>query len=128
MKIDHIGYAVKKLEYAIEEFQRLGFSRGGVFNDSDRNIRICFMENNGYVIELVAPLGKNSPVDNYLKKNGSIPYHFCYTTKKLAEEISKLEKEGFRVVIPPRKSIAFQENYVVFMFGQNTGLFEIVEK
>jgi len=126
MEIDHIGYAVKDLNAAIGEFQDLGFQKGNIIEDTERNVNICFMEGHGYKIELVTPAGENSPVDYYLKRNGSMPYHICYKVVDLKEEIEKLEKKGFKIIKPPQNAVAFGEKYVVFMFGAGIGLFEIV--
>ena len=42
MKIDHVGYAVKKMNKAIKEFEILGFRFEKIINDYDRNLYVCF--------------------------------------------------------------------------------------
>ena len=68
-KIHHIGYLVKKIDAAIRDFAQLGYvvTQNTVF-DSFRKIHICFMEKDGYVIELVSPADENSIVAGLLKK------------------------------------------------------------
>ena len=78
MKIDHIGYAVRDIDKAIKTFSALGYNFGEVVNDTERNINLVFGEMDGYRVELVAPLGKPSPVDTHLSKIGPTPYHICY--------------------------------------------------
>ena len=56
MQIDHIGYAVKKLDKAISEFQKLGYTFEEIIDDEDRNLQIVFGENGGYRVELLAPM------------------------------------------------------------------------
>jgi len=82
MKIDHIGYAVKRIDRAMSSFEKLGFCFGPIIDDIDRNIRIAFGEKDGYRIELVCPLDKKkeSPVDQYLSNASGTPYHICYIT------------------------------------------------
>ena len=129
MQIDHIGYAVKKLDKAISEFQKLGYTFEEIIDDEDRNLQIVFGENGGYRVELLAPMeGKSSPVDDYLKKNGPIPYHICYRSLNFDEDIAKLEKERYKIVVPPQKACAFGGNKVVFMMKLSIGLIEIVEE
>lgn len=73
MKIHHIGYAVKNIEKARKSFKKLGFSQKGEMTfDRERNVKILFMENEGYRIELVASADRErqSPVDHYLKRQG----------------------------------------------------------
>lgn len=133
MKINHIGYAVKKIDKAIGEFQNLGFEFEDVIDDADRNIQICFGNNESYRIELVSPIDKEkpSPVDTYLSKVGPTAYHICYNSSNLEADIIELEKQGFRVIIPPAFAIAFSSESnrrVTFLMGRNSGIFEIVEE
>lgn len=130
MVIDHIGYAVKKMDKAIKSFQNLGFVFEEVVEDYDRNILISFGSKDGYRIELVQPLDKKkeSPVDAYLSKIGPTPYHICYVSDAFEKDIEQLKSQGFRVIIEPRNAVAFDEKRVVFMMNLGIGLMEIVEK
>ena len=129
MRIDHIGYAVKRIDRAIKSFQSLGFTFEPTINDMDRNVCIAFGEKEGYRIELVCPLDKTleSPVDTYLGSVGPTPYHICYATDDLDAEVAKLQSQGFRVVIEPCPAVAFNGRRVVFMASLGIGLVEIVE-
>lgn len=133
MKIDHVGYAVKKMDKAIKEFEILGYRFEKIINDYDRNLYVCFGNNGSYRVELVSPIDKErpSPVDTYLSKVGPTAYHICYKSSDLEGDISELEKQGFRVIIPPTFATAFSNEHdrrVVFLIGKNFGIFEIVEE
>lgn len=129
MKIEHIGYAVKNIEKAVIDFTKLGFVFESPVDDNDRNVKLAFGNNGGYRIELVSPLNKDnpSPVDLYLTKLGATPYHICYSSDYLDEDIETLKSQGFKEVIPPHKAIAFDNRRVVFMAKLSLGLLEIVE-
>ena len=129
MKIDHIGYAVKKIDKAVESFQLLGFIFGEVIDDMERNVKIVFGESEGYRIELIQPLDKQkeSPVDAYLSKIGPTAYHFCYISKELGTDIDRLKKQGYRMVCKPARAEAFGGRRVVFLMNLGIGLVEIVE-
>lgn len=129
MKIDHIGYAVKRIDRAIASFEKLGFSFESVIEDYDRNVKLVFGDNDGYRIELVSPLdkGKESPVDQYLSNIPGTPYHICYQSADFDNEIESLKQKGFKEVIAPSKAIAFDGRRVVFMMNLGFGLMEIVE-
>ena len=129
MQVDHIGYAVKKMDRAIKSFMTLGYQFESTIDDIDRNIKIAFGEKDGYRIELVCPLDKNmiSPVDTYLSNVGPTPYHICYRTENMEEELIKLEKQGFKPVKDPSKAVAFGGKKVAFLMNLGIGLMEIVE-
>jgi len=130
MIIDHIGYAVKKIDKAIKSFEALGYAFEDYVEDYDRNILISFGYKDGYRIELVQPLDnkKESPVNAYLSKVGPTPYHICYVSESFDEDIEHLKKQGFKVIIEPAKAIAFAGKRVIFMMNLGLGLIEIVEK
>jgi catechol 2,3-dioxygenase-like lactoylglutathione lyase family enzyme len=130
MTIDHIGYAVKRIERARSAFEKLGFTFEPAIDDTDRNIKLAFGVKDGYRIELVAPLDKKqeSPVDQYLSNVVGTPYHICYKSDDFDKEISEMLKMGgWKVVIEPKPAKAFYGRRVVFMFGLSLGLIEVVE-
>ena len=129
MKIDHIGYAVRRMDRARIAFQKLGYELGPVIEDTDRNVSLAFGVKDGYRIELVAPLDRKaeSPVDQYLSKTAGIPYHICYESENFDAEVDELMKQGYKVVQKPRPAIAFGGRRVVFLMNIGLGLMEIVE-
>ena len=130
MRIDHIGFAVKRIDRAITALQKLGYEFGSVIDDTDRNVKLVFGDKDGYRIELVAPLDKKqeSPVDQYLSNMVGTPYHICYESESFDTEIDELIKQGYKVVIEPRPAVAFGGRRVEFMMNIGFGLLEIVEK
>lgn len=130
MKVDHIGYAVENIEKAKEKLGGLGYTFEDVIEDNDRNVFLCFGELDGYRIELVAPgkdADRESPVDAYLDKIGPTPYHICYQSENIEEDVEQLKKKRFKVSVPLAPAIAFGEKRVVFMYSLAAGLIEIVE-
>ena len=130
MTVDHVGYAVKRINLSAAAFEALGYTVGPVIHDEDRNIDIIFCEKDGLRVELVSPLNKtlDSPVDQYLKKVGTAPYHICYATDDLDLELARLEQAGYMIVIPPQPAVAFCGRRVAFLTGLGTGLMELVEQ
>ena len=129
MNINHIGYAVKRIDRAIDVFEELGFTFEEMIEDTDRNVKIAFGEKDGYRIELVSPLNKvrKSPVDQYLICMPGTPYHICYESNDFDQEIERLKQRNFKVIIEPRSAIAFGGKRVVFLMNIGFGLMEIVE-
>ena len=129
MKIDHIGYAVKRIDRAQSAFERLGFVFESVIDDIDRNVKLAFGVKDGYRIELVAPLDRKeeSPIDQYLSNSVGTPYHICYESENFDTEVEELVKQGYKVVIEPKPAIAFGNRRVVFLMNIGFGLMEIAE-
>jgi hypothetical protein len=128
MSVDHIGYAVRNIEEAKKSLEVLGFAFADIIKDEDRNICICFGEMNGYRVELIAPISEGSPVDVQLAKIGPTPYHICYKSADIENDIARLEKSRFKVTVPLAPAVAFGGKRVVFMYSLQIGLIEIVEK
>ena len=130
MKIDHIGYAVKRIDRAINALNKLGYVFGPVIDDLDRNVQLVFGNKDGYRIELVSPLNKKKkpPVDQYLSNATGTPYHICYVSSDFEKDIESLKEFGFKIIIEPRAAIAFDYKRVVFMMNIGFGLMEIVEE
>lgn len=133
MTIDHVGYAVKQIKKSIEFLQAIGFVFEEPVDDTDRNIKVCFGRKGAYCIELVSPLDGSSPspVDTYLKKIGCTPYHFCYRSDNMDEDIEHLKGLGYKLIHKPKIATAFsvpgREKRVAFLWSRPTGLIEIVD-
>lgn len=128
MKVDHIGYAVKNIDKAKKSMEALGYLFEETIEDKDRNIYIAFGEMDGYRIELVAPISSGSPVDAQLSKVGPTPYHICYKSLNIEDDIENLQKNRFKVSIPLTPAIAFNGKRVVFLYSLSIGLIEIIEE
>lgn len=135
MKIDHIGYLVDNIEKGISVFESLGYHRitDVIIDDIEydghapRNVYLCFMENEGLRIELVSPINEKSDVIKTLKRQGEGPYHICYQTNNLTEEVLRLKKESWIIIKQPEKAVAFNYAKVSFLFKKGAGLIELVE-
>lgn len=127
LKIHHVGYAVNNIEKASKAFLDLGFTLGNVFVDEIRMVEICFLQNDGYTIELVAPHSVGSPIDRILEKNGPTPYHICFETDNIYASIDNLSVQGFRLIVKPAPAPAINYSNVAFLFSNSAGLIELVE-
>ena len=133
MVVHHIGYAVRDLKAGIAAFEQLGYTAGGVTRDEARGVRICFLKSESFpdtpvTVELIAPDDTPNPVDGTLKKIGPTPYHICYSTLNLEEEISTLTKDRAYVLLqPPAPAPALDGRRVAFLYSRTVGLIELVE-
>src|ERR1700722_11985196 len=96
-KFHHVGTAVRSLQEAIPAYKSLfGYDlTSGPFDDPIQHVSVCFLSRHegDPAIELVAPLGPNSPIDRALKKGGGI-YHICYEVRDINAAIEHLTRQG----------------------------------
>ena len=129
MEFHHIGVATVSIKKSIEIFEKLGFLAHEVIFDEIQNVNICFLEKIGHpVIELIEPVNEKSPVHNILSKVGTTPYHFCYYTTDIFQEINDLQNNRFLLVVKPVEAVAFNNKKVCFCYNKDFGLIELVEK
>ena len=115
MKVHHIGYAVKNLDEAFNIFKLLGFEKENEkVIDDKRNVKILFIHNREYRIELIESLGENSPIRNILKKSGSTPYHLCYESENILEDIELLKNNNFILISELSESRAINDKKYAF--------------
>ena len=130
MKIHHLGYAVSSIEKSIPVFEILGWkTSGGTTDDVPRKVRIAFLEKEGQLLELVAPLGDDSPVHQALKQNKGVPtpYHICYEVESLDAARAELKQKGFMPFIQAAPAPAIDNRRVEWFFALNLGIIELVE-
>jgi methylmalonyl-CoA/ethylmalonyl-CoA epimerase len=128
MEFHHIGVATRDIEKSIDIFEKLGFISEKIIFDEIQNVNICFVKKNDHPdIELIEPVNVKSPVVNILDKVGTMPYHFCYTTNDISQEIINLKKNSFKVVVKPVEAIAFNGRKVCFCYNKDFGLIELIE-
>ena len=128
LKVHHIGYLVKKIESAISSFEKLGYhiTQDTVYDDI-RQVNICFMEKDGYCIELVSPASETSVVSGLMKKFKNSPYHICYETENFDEDYMTLVSDGFMAIDTPTPAPALQGREVVFMTSASAGMIELIK-
>lgn len=129
LKIDHIGYFVRKIEKARVQFEKIGFKAcSDLVSDDYRKIDILFMEKDGYVVELVSPTDRTTKIASLAKRVGNSPYHICYRCNNLTETISELENEGYVICDERHSAIAFDNREVCFLIHPYLGMVELLEE
>jgi methylmalonyl-CoA/ethylmalonyl-CoA epimerase len=130
MKIHHIGYLVHDIHKSAGDMKLLGFTAvSEICYDELRDIDILFLDNGGYVVELVQPKSEKSVVWNQLKRSGNTPYHFCYIAEDMDAAIADFKKRGgYKVMRPPLESPPLDNRKVVFLYNINIGIVELIEK
>lgn len=132
MKLHHYGYAVKSIEKALTEFEKLGYiAQSEIIIDPIQGVKLLFLNNGSdHLIELVSPIDKEieSPITKILQKNGATLYHICYEVENMEESVNNLKSNRYVVVLNPTPAVAFDNRRICFLYNPNLGLIEILEK
>lgn len=128
MRIHHIGYLVKKMDKALAAFLDLGYVvTKDVVLDEFRQIDICFIEKDGYLIELVSPVSRESVVYALMKKIGNAPYHVCYETDTFEEDAKALLNQKYILCNEMHEAAALDGRKVCFFVHPYLGMIELAE-
>ena len=126
----HFGVAVRDLQQAIPVFGNLfGYElTSGPFDDPIQNVTVCFLGRGGSdpALELVAPLGPNSPIDRTLKKGGGV-YHICYQVADIRRAIEHLTALGSFLLSGPVPAVAFGMREIAWLMTEADLLVELVQ-
>jgi methylmalonyl-CoA/ethylmalonyl-CoA epimerase len=99
-RLNHVAIAVPDLEAAAAQYRgALGAVVGAPQNEPDHGVTAIFIELPNTKIELLCPLGENSPINGFLEKNpsGGI-HHICYEVEDILAARDHLLASGARVL------------------------------
>ncbi len=128
-RIDHIGVAVEEIEPALalyrDSFQLTLAHREVVEEQGVEAVLLDVGENH---VELLAPLGADTPVGKFLAKNGPGLHHVAYQVQDIDATLGALKQAGLALIDEtPRTGI--RGSRVAFMHPRATAgvLTEIVQ-
>ncbi len=103
-RLNHVAIAVPDLEAASGQYRTaLGADVGAPQDEPDHGVTVVFITLPNTKIELLYPLGENSPIQGFLDKNpsGGI-HHICYEVDDINAASDRLVAEGARVLGAPK--------------------------
>jgi methylmalonyl-CoA/ethylmalonyl-CoA epimerase len=115
--LNHVAIVVPDLDAAAEIYRStLGAKVSEPKPLPDQGVTTVFVELPNTKIELLHPLGDDSPIANFLEKNakGGM-HHVCYEVEDIEASIAKLVAEGATVLGDGKPSIGAHGLPVVFL-------------
>ena len=103
--LNHVGVAVPSIEKAIETYKNLYKATDitEIGEMTDQGVRFCFVNLPNSQIELIEPLGNDSPIQNFLDKNPKGgQHHICFEVKDIHKAKIEMEEKGATVLNEPR--------------------------
>ena len=128
-RIDHIGVAVEDIDAAIELY-RDGFGMELAHRETveSQGVEAVLLDVGDGHVELLAPLGPDTPVGKYMAKNGAGLHHVAYAVEDIDGALKQIAAAGIQLIdSEPRTGI--RDSRVAFLHPRSTGgvLTEIVE-
>ncbi len=116
-RLNHVAIAVPDLAAASAQYRdTLGARVGAPQPEPDHGVTVVFIELPNTKIELLHPLGENSPIAAFLAKNpsGGI-HHVCYEVDDIRAARDRLEAAGARVLGDGEPKIGAHGKPVLFL-------------
>jgi methylmalonyl-CoA/ethylmalonyl-CoA epimerase len=116
-KLNHVAIAVPDLAKGSEVYRAmLGATVSPPQAEPDHGVTVVFVELSNTKIELLEPLGDNSPIRSFLDKNpaGGI-HHLCYEVSDIIEVRDRLKAAGARVLGDGAPKIGAHGKPVLFL-------------
>ena len=116
-RLNHVAIAVPDLDAAAEQYKSvLGADVGAPQDEPDHGVTVVFITLPNTKIELLYPLGENSPIIGFLEKNpaGGI-HHVCYEVDDITQAAETLKASGARVLGDGNPKVGAHGKPVLFL-------------
>ena len=125
LELDHVAIAVSSLDEAITLHESLS---GGAATEPEtlpqQGVKVAFVG----PIELLEPLGPDTPVGRFLSRKGPGFHHIAYRAPDIAAELARLTAAGYEAIDRTPRPGA-RGHLVAFLHPRTTGgiLVELVQ-
>lgn len=129
-RLNHVGVATPSIDASIATYRDLLGATviGEPFDVPAQGVRVCFVDTPNSQIELIEPLGADSPIVKFLEKNPlGGQHHLCYEVPDIHAAKAWFEAKGARILGEPR--IGAHGTLIFFVHPKDMGgvLTEIME-
>ncbi|MBM7405397.1 MULTISPECIES: methylmalonyl-CoA epimerase [Sphingomonas] len=129
-RLNHVGVATPSIAQSAERYRLLfgDAAVGEAFDLPAQGVRVCFVDVPNTQVELIEPLGADSPIHGFLAKNpAGGQHHLCYEVPDIHAAKAWFEARGMRVLGEPR--IGAHGTPIFFVHPKDMGgvLTEIME-
>ena len=116
-KLNHVAIAVPDLAAASASYRdTLGAKVSEPLDLPSHGVTTVFVELANTKLELLHPLGDESPIAKFLERNpGGGIHHICYEVADIYAARDKLESDGMRVLGDGEPSIGAHDKPVLFL-------------
>ena len=129
-RLNHVGVATPSIEASLAIYKMMfgAEPHGPAFDMPEQGVRVCFVDAPNSQVELIEPLGADSPIAKFLEKNPlGGQHHVCFEVPDIDAARSEFEGKGARILGPTR--IGAHGTPIFFIHPKDMGgvLTEIME-
>ncbi len=128
-RIDHVGVAVEDMDGALALYRdALGMPLAHRETVEEQGVDAALLDVGDGHVELLKPLGPETPVGRYLAKRGPGLHHVAYAVEDIEAELDRLRAAGVRL-IDETPRVGIRNSRVAFVHPASVGgvLTEIVQ-
>lgn len=128
-RIDHIGVATEDLEEAIALYEgTFGMSVAHRETVDSQGVEAVLLDVGEGHVELLRPLGSDTPVGKYVANKGPGLHHVAYAVGDIDATLAELKESGVELIDSEART-GIRDSRVAFLHPRATGgvLTEIVE-
>jgi methylmalonyl-CoA/ethylmalonyl-CoA epimerase len=115
-RLNHVAIAVPDLAAAADQYRMLGAEVSAPADQPAHGVTTVFVSLPNSKIELLAPLGADSPIAGFLERNpGGAIHHLCYEVKDILAARDHLVGHGARVLGDGEPKIGAHDKPVLFL-------------
>jgi methylmalonyl-CoA epimerase len=127
--IDHVGIAVEDLDGALALYEG-AFEMPLAHRETvgEQGVEAVLLDAGETHVELLRPLGPETPVGRFLERSGPGLHHVAYRVTDIEATLAQLDRRGIEL-IDSQPRIGIRKSRVAFLHPRATGsvLTEIVE-
>ena len=104
-RLNHVGVATPSIAESLEHYRTIfgAEPHGEPFDLPAQGVRVCFIDAPNAQIELIEPLGADSPISRFLEKNPQGgQHHLCFEVPDIEEARNWFNEKGVRILGPTR--------------------------
>lgn len=127
--LDHIGIAVNKIDDTLPIYEQLlGLKLEKLKEARQHKVKAALLAVGNMNIELIEPLGKESPVAKFLEKRGQGLHHLAFKVSNIEEMLQQLKAKGV-ALIDEKPRTGIEGGNIAFLHPKTTGniLIELCE-
>ena len=99
MRVDHIAIAVKSVEEALKNYQKiLKVDHLEIEEVPNEKVRVAMLMLEDTRIELMEPTAPDSPISKFLQDRGEGIHHIAITADSIVEDVERAKSQGMRML------------------------------